>query len=243
LNFWIDMELLEILKEFTLKDAIAVEKIDRQYKALERLYRALEDKELFFKLVLVNALLSYQLPTKGENYWENFARYFSEHPELEKFEDFLKKYNNRFLSSKLRRLQKVLRAIKPLTLKDFAQFCKNPERLLNYLSRKLNQDRESKTLVFTVKMFIYACRVVTGKDIIAPHTVFIPLDVRLKKISPEREFWLKLGKEIGIPLLHLDAVIWVTMGAKEEFLKRIEDTNLSDKLLRLKKVLKGITKK
>ncbi|HIP86180.1 MAG TPA: N-glycosylase/DNA lyase, partial [Aquifex sp.] len=57
-------QLYEVLKEFTLEDALLLETYDRQYKALKRLHRELKNNELFLKLVVVNALLSYQLPNK-----------------------------------------------------------------------------------------------------------------------------------------------------------------------------------
>jgi len=232
-------DLFEVLSSFTLEDAFKVETYDRQYRALEKLHSSLGDNELFFKLVLVNALLSYQLPTKGEVYWENFSRFFSEKRDLSEFEEFLKNYNNRFLSGKLRRLKKVLKAVEPLTKRELVQFCKNPEGLLNYLSKALNQDKSAKTLVFAVKMFLYACRIAGVKNATAPFDMDIPLDVRLKKINPDREFWKKLAKRLGIPPLHLDAIVWTTLGGTKEFFDRIEDRELKEKLLKLKNVLKN----
>ena len=89
--------LSQVLKEFSLEDALRLEKFDRQYRALENLYNSLRDEGLSLKLVLVNALLSYQLPTKGEIYWENFSRFFAKNPSTGGFEEFLKRHNNRFL--------------------------------------------------------------------------------------------------------------------------------------------------
>jgi DNA-(apurinic or apyrimidinic site) lyase len=233
--------LSEVLKEFSLSDALLLERFDRQYGALERLYNSIGDEELFLKLVLVNALLSYQLPTRGEIYWENFARFFAENPSLKGFEEFLKTHNNRFLSSKLKRLKKVLKVIEKLTARELKEFCENPHRLLNYLSRELNQEKSAKTLVFAVKMFIYACRIITGKAIVAPFEIEIPLDVRLKKISPRLEFWRKLSREVNIPPLHLDTLIWVTMGADKRFLEKLP-SELKGKMVKLGEVLKELTR-
>lgn len=232
-------QLYEVLKEFTLEDALLLETFDRQYKALERLHRELKNNELFFKLVVVNALLSYQLPTKGEVYWENFGSFFAKNPSLEEFGEFLKRYNNRFLNSKLKRLQRVLKAVKKLTKEELIRFCKNPKGLLDYLSAQLNQEKTAKTLVFAVKMFIYACRIASGKNITAPFEIEIPLDVRLRKISESLEFWRSLSLKTNIPPLHLDTLIWVTLGADKSFLEKLP-IGLKEKVEKLKEVLKEL---
>jgi len=213
--------------------------LDRQYKALKRLYSNLKNDELFFKLVLVNALLSYQLPTKGERYWENFADFFSQGKKLKDFEEFLKIYNNRFLSAKIKRFRKVLPLIDRLSKKELIEFCQSPEKLLDYLAKGLNQPPSAKTLVFAVKMFIYACRIATERRIKAPFDIDIPLDVRLKRISKDLQFWRELAKKLEIPPLHLDAVIWTTMGADKEFIQSIPE-DLRKKVLNLKKTLQSL---
>ena len=224
--------LSQVLKEFSLEDALRLEKFDRQYRALENLYNSLRDEGLFLKLVLVNALLSYQLPTKGEIYWENFARFFAKNPSTERFEEFLKRHNNRFLNSKLRRLQKVLRVVERLTVEELKSFCQNPTLLLDYLSENLRQEKSAKTLVFAVKMFIYACRIATGGKLVAPFEIEIPLDVRLRKIAPSLEFWRNLSREVNIPPLHLDTLVWVTMGADKRFLEKLP-SELKEKVVKL----------
>jgi len=233
--------LSQVLKEFSLEDALRLEKFDRQYRALENLYNSLRDEGLFLKLVLVNALLSYQLPTKGEIYWENFARFFAKNPSPERFEEFLKRHNNRFLNSKLRRLQKVLRVVERLTVEELKSFCQNPTLLLDYLSENLRQEKSAKTLVFAVKMFIYACRIATGGKLVAPFEIEIPLDVRLRKIAPSLEFWRNLSREVNIPPLHLDTLVWVTMGADKRFLENLPP-ELKEKVVKLKEVLKELTR-
>jgi len=233
--------LSQVLKEFSLEDALRLEKFDRQYRALENLYNSLRDEGLFLKLVLVNALLSYQLPTKGEIYWENFSRFFAKNPSPEGFEEFLKRHNNRFLNSKLRRLQKVLRVVERLTVEELKSFCQNPTLLLDYLSENLGQEKSAKTLVFAVKMFIYACRIATGGKLVAPFEIEIPLDVRLRKIAPSLEFWRNLSREVNIPPLHLDTLVWVTMGADKRFLEKLPP-ELKEKVVKLKEVLKELTR-
>ncbi len=232
-------KLLKALSEFTLEDAFRLEELDRQYRALQRLHSAVGDNELFLKLVIVNALMSYQLPMRGEEYWETFAGFFSENPDLQRFEEFIRTYNNRFLSGKLRRLRRVLSLVENLSRERLVQFCRNPGALLEYLSEGLKQPKDAKTLVFAVKMFIYACRIATGKPIRAPFDIDIPLDVRLKKISDRLEFWRTLAKRLGIPPLHLDALVWVTMGADKRFIENLPE-DLKEKVLNLKRTLKEL---
>ena len=235
------LRLREILSQFTLEDALKLETYDRQYRALEKLFNSLGNGELFLKLVLVNALLSYQLPMKGEDYWETFAEFFSKGKDLTGFEEFLKLYNNRFLSGKLKRLKKVLKSVEGLSPEKLDHFCKNPEGLLKYLSESLKQPPNAKTLVFAVKMFLYACRIAGKETAVAPFEMEIPLDVRLKRIADDYKFWKGLAREVGIPPLHLDVIVWTTMGGNKKFFQSIEDKELREKLLRLKKVLSDLT--
>jgi DNA-(apurinic or apyrimidinic site) lyase len=233
--------LKEALSRFSLEDTLKLETLDRQFKALERLHSSLKDKELFFKLVVVNALMSYQLQMKGENYWETFADFFSKGRTLKDFDEFLRLYNSRYLNSKLRRLKRVLNVVGELSREDFKGFCKNSEGLLEFLSERLNQPRDAKTLLFAVKMLLYACRVAGEEFKPAPFSLTVPLDVRLKKISPDLEFWKRLSREVGIPPLHLDVIVWTTMGDKS-FIGRVEDRTLKEKLLRLKAVLQKLAR-
>jgi DNA-(apurinic or apyrimidinic site) lyase len=241
-------ELKEILKKFSLEEALYLEKQDRQYKALEKLYYGLKQQEdfsdnslddYFFKLVGINALLSYQLPLKGEDYWEKFSDYFLKTPlgNLNSFEEFLNKYNWRFLSAKIKRFRKVKPLIENFTFEDWKEFCEKPQKFLNRLSTFLHQKENSKTLVFAVKMLLYACRIVFSRDYIAPKEIFIPLDSRLKKISPEKKFWEELQQEAKVPLLHLDAVIWTTLGKDFNEISKIPNSELREKLKLLKKIL------
>ncbi len=231
--------LKKALSEFSLEEALKLETFDRQYRALQKLFNKLESAEPFLKLVLINALLSYQLPMRGEAYWEKFAEFFSENPNLDRFEEFLKFYNNRYLSAKLRRLKKVLAAVGNLSEGELKGFCRNPEGLLNFLSEKLKQPKGAKTLVFAVKMFLYACRIAGLETATAPFDTDIPLDARLKKISDDPAFWRSLAEAVGIPPLHLDVVVWTTLGGKRN-LEAVEDPELRKKLSGLRKVLEKI---
>jgi DNA-(apurinic or apyrimidinic site) lyase len=75
-------KLYEKLKNYTLKDALEFEKNDRQFKALEKLEKHFNNKEIFLALIISNALICYQLSGTGENYWEEFSNYFEKSPKL-----------------------------------------------------------------------------------------------------------------------------------------------------------------
>jgi DNA-(apurinic or apyrimidinic site) lyase len=231
-------ELIKILKQFNYNDIRYIEeKLDKQYVALSNLYKNLKDPLLFFKLVLINSLLSYQLSMRGEEYWTKFSEFFSNKKDLTAFEEFLKKYNKRFLNTKLKRLEKVKKFVENLTLKDFDLFIEEPNLYLEKISSYLNQDKSAKTLVFSLKMLFYAYRIVSNEFKKFPFGIMIPLDVRIKKISDDKEFWKKLENKVGIPLLHLDAILWVSFGLKEEELNKIKDENLKKKIKKLKMIL------
>ncbi|WP_456455604.1 N-glycosylase/DNA lyase, partial [Thermovibrio sp.] len=146
-------KLVEALKSFTLSDVREIEESDRQYRALRELYLALKDRELFFKLVLLNSLLSYQLQMRGEDYWEKFSSFFKERA-LEEFEEFLSLYNRRFLPSKLKRYKKALKCVNSLFEKySLEDLGRDLPLLTNYLSKCMGQKKDAKTIVFAAKMF------------------------------------------------------------------------------------------
>lgn len=67
-------KLYNLLKNYTLEDALILEKQDLQYKALEKLFEKISDKKLFFWLILTNSLVCYQLSSTWEKYWEEFSK-------------------------------------------------------------------------------------------------------------------------------------------------------------------------
>jgi DNA-(apurinic or apyrimidinic site) lyase len=72
-------KIYNLLKNYTLEDALNLEKQDLQYKSLEKLYNNIQDKHLFFWLILANSIVCYQLSSSGEEYWEEFSWKTSEY--------------------------------------------------------------------------------------------------------------------------------------------------------------------
>jgi len=227
-------ELLKFLKSFSKEEIKLLESQDRQYRALKELFSAVKDRELFLKLVVANALLSYQLQMKGEDYWEAFSRFFSENPAPERFEEFLRNYNRRFLPAKLKRLKKVITCIEKITKeKSILAFGNNLKELVRELSLCLNQKEDSKTVVFAAKMFMYGYRIATGKEPKGLEEIAIPLDSRLSKINRDKKFWRELSAKSGIPQIHLDALFWIPL--KDLNLP----TDLREKIEKLRESVKG----
>jgi N-glycosylase/DNA lyase len=49
------------LKKYRLKDAIKLEEKDRQFIALKKLEKNVDDKELYLALIISNSIICYQL--------------------------------------------------------------------------------------------------------------------------------------------------------------------------------------
>ena len=173
---------------------------------------------------------SYQLHMTGEKYWTEFSKYFSKIQKIEAFPNFLKKYNKRILNAKLKRLEKILNCIKD---KKLYPYCNDIISLINNLSSCLKQKKDAKTIVFTGKMLLYGCRIISGTNISTPPSLFIPLDSRMQKISKNKKFWEELSENTNIPLLHIDSLLWITMGKNEQEINKLGNP-LREKIRNLK---------
>jgi len=202
--------LYKLLKNYTLQDAIKIEQQDRQFLALKKLYENKKfSDEIYILLVVINALISFQLSWKGEDYWEEFGGDleiygdFGERTKLEEknnwnhykktfsnhlkssiyafFEDLLKngKNNRRFVDMKLKRVEKFLNNWVRTWYKNYY---KNMGKLAEDLAKIMNQQKDAKTIVFAVKMFSYAARNVFAYLEYFPFDLAIPVDSRLENL-------------------------------------------------------------
>ena len=221
-------KLYNKLRKYSLKDSIEIEHIDRQYLALKTLYenKKMNDKNYLF-LIIANSLICYQLSWKWEDYWEEFSDILFE-KNLNNFSEiysFFEKFvpesknNRRFIDTKLKRVSK---------LKDFYLefieksefYYKNMDKLVLDLSKVMNQKIDAKTIVFATKMFSYGARNIYDFQYFQEN-IMIPIDSRLENLYKKyegieeinnkkiKEFYIKLSKKLNIPLLHLDAILWV----------------------------------
>jgi len=222
--------LYEKLKKYTLEDAINIEKIDRQFLSLEKLYKnKILDDKIYLFIIIVNALICYQLSWKWEDYWEEFwealinnkITNFSEIYIF--FEEFIpeSKNNKRFVNIKLKRVQKIETFYLDFISKS-KYYYEYMWELVDILSKIMNQKKEAKTIVFAVKMFSYWARNIFDLKYF-PEDIMIPIDSRLEKLYEKynlewtkyshiqeiKSFYIELSKKLKIPLLHLDAILWV----------------------------------
>ncbi len=222
-------KLYTILKDYTIDDALNIEKQDSQYKSLEKLYANLRNKELFLSLVLANCIVCYQLSSTWEKYWEEFASYFSSvipaKAGIYKIDiiklmiDFLpnSKWNKRFVDTKINRLWKLEIFLSKFE-KEIDFYSNNLIILRNELATTMWQKKDAKTIVFAIKMILYWLSIINNwKSTLCPFEIEIPIDSRLTQIFEKYKenytdiklFYSDLSKKIQIPEIHLDAIIWV----------------------------------
>ncbi|AJC70949.1 N-glycosylase [Thermococcus guaymasensis DSM 11113] len=227
--------LIEILNELGLDCARLIEeKVDLQFDALKNLRENLRDDELFIKLAIANSIVSYQLSGKGEDWWWEFSRYFSENPPeggiAEAYSRFLpnSRTNRRLVAGKLKRIERVEPFLNSLSMDEIRDYYFNGmERLRDDLAKVMKAKRSAKTIVFAVKMFGYAGRIAFGEFVPYPMEIEIPDDVRINAYTkrfthePPVSFWSRIARETGIPPLHIDSILWPVLGGKGEVLERL----------------------
>ncbi len=228
--------LIDKIKKFTYQDLINLEQYDVQYQSLESLFPVLQNKGQFLKLIIINALLSYQLTMKWEKYWFLFSEYFKNWTTDYKqdFQDFLWEYNKRLLQAKLKRLDKIMLFVNTLDFKKLEYYKNHQTKFLKELAEAMGQKEDAKTIVFCVKIFIWWWRI-TWENVLPDKNIFIPLDSRLSKISTNKQDWLKLSKETWYSLLLLDTLFYISLWWD---LEKIEDLELREKVYEFSEKLK-----
>ena len=226
------------IKKFSLEELKELEQYDLQYIALKRLYDRIQNKELFLKLVIINSLLAYQLSMKWEDYWNYFSIYFSKHKIKnlkESFQKFLSKYNKRLLQAKYKRLEKILKFISIINEKKLNLYIQDDKILLKDLVKYMKQKENAKTIVFCIKMFIWAERIIWYEKY-PSFDIYIPVDNRIWKISKNKDFWLDIAKQTWYPLLLLDTLFYISLWWNTE---NIKNSKLKTKVKKFSKLLKN----
>jgi len=240
-GYRVDVEKVEalrgILGELGIDCARMIEeRVDLQFDALRNLRNNINDDELFIKLVLANSIVSYQLSGKGEDWWWEFSRYFSANTPggniAEAYTRFLpsSRTNRRLIAGKLKRLEKLQPFLDRLDVETLrGYYFGGMERLRNDLASVLGSKRSAKTIVFAVKMFGYAGRIVFNEFVPYPMSIEIPADVRINAYTkrftsePPVSFWRKMAEQTGIPPLHIDSILWPALGGKGEVMRRLRE--------------------
>ncbi len=133
---------------------------DPQFVAIKSLVDAIDGDAAI--PVVLNALISYRLGIRGEEYWLRFSEFFKirdSKPLDSKFEEFLRYVRSTWgLEQKINRVRKALTSsvIKSLS-RDPYVYCSDLEELVKSLSKHLRVEESSKTMVFTAKMYGYLC--------------------------------------------------------------------------------------
>ena len=233
------MDLIDILSKFHIEEILYFEEnYDLQYKYLKFLYKNIKDQNLFLKLIVINSLLAFQLSYKGEKFWKIFSIYFAKHNDniYNNFLSFIDLYNRRYKEIKIKRLNRIYNWIRD---KDLLIYKDDLVRFNLEIGKEMGQNIYDKTIVFSTKIYGYGLRII-GYKIIFPFEIFIPIDNRIGKISKDKNYWIKISKETNIPLLHMDSLIWITMGLDNDKIERIKNEDLKNKIKLLKNYLDNI---
>lgn len=229
-------ELILEIKRFSKQELYNIEKHDLQYQSLAWLWKNLKDIEIFTKLIIFNALLSYQLSTSWEKYREKFSNFCknTENYEIkEKIKKFIEKYNKRLLQMRLKRLEKISPFIEKIDRKSIEIWSKDQHKLLEELSFITKQKKDAKTIVFALKIFVWWMRI-SWKNIEFASDIFIPIDSRIWKISENKDFWTEISIQTKMPLLLIDNLLYLGMSDK---IQDIGNKETKDKLLKLRDFL------
>ena len=233
------MDLIDILSKFSIEEILYFEEnYDLQYRYLRFLYKNIKNQDLFLKLIVINSLLAFQLSYKGEKFWKIFSIYFSKHNDdiYNNFLSFIDLYNKRYKEIKIKRLNRIYNWIKD---KDLLIYKDDLVKFNSEIAKVMGQNIYDKTIVFSTKIYGYGLRII-GYKIIFPFEIFIPIDNRIGKISKDKNYWIKLSKETNIPLLHIDSLIWITMGLDNDKIEGIKNEELRNKIKLLKNYLDNI---
>jgi len=233
------MDLIDILSKFSIEEILYFEEnYDLQYRYLRFLYKNIKNQNLFLKLIVINSLLAFQLSYKGEKFWKIFSIYFSKHNDdiYNNFLSFIDLYNRRYREIKIKRLNRIYNWIKD---KDLLIYKDDLVKFNSEIAKVMGQNIYDKTIVFSTKIYGYGLRII-GYKIIFPFEIFIPIDNRIGKISKDKNYWIKLSKEVNIPLLHIDSLIWITMGLDNDKIEGIKNEELKNKIKLLKNYLDNI---
>jgi len=187
------MKVAEALKSAGgLRLAKVFEEADPQMKAAEKLcgiYGVLTPL-----LLAINALVSYMLAGRGEDYWNSFADYAHAVGKpsenylglIELVKEFVKgsRHHRLARTAKLSRLSKLMRCNALAKFENpKSEFLDDPYSLLKVLAECLKCSEYTKTIVFAVKMYYYGVKACLGTDLVLPTKIKVPADRRLAYLA------------------------------------------------------------
>ncbi|MEM5811437.1 MAG: N-glycosylase/DNA lyase [Candidatus Aenigmatarchaeota archaeon] len=208
-----DLKIINVLKNFGIEKILELEREDIQFKSISLLKEKFDEKTVS-KLVMFNSLITYKLVGKGEEHWMFFANYF-----LKNKKDFFQyiKESPFLILNREKRIERIKKVY------NYNPDINDLEKVWIDLSSILKVDKNSKTIVFTIKMLNYVYRIFRNKERILPKNIPIPVDLRVikltklaglinsEKISYKKvqEIWNEISEKTNIPPLHLDSILWL----------------------------------
>lgn len=180
-------EIADVLSR-TKRIIPVIEDNDPQYRAV---YMLVEKKgyRVASLSVVANALVSYQLTSRGETYWKMFSKWMVEADSstpsrlLQTHMEFLRntRYNRIGLSNKIERLRRIYSSRLASELySDPLSYCERIDVLTSRLASLFRSDPFAKTIVFSGKMYYYVCRA-CGASV--GGEIPIPVDRRVAYVS------------------------------------------------------------
>lgn len=235
------MNLDEILENIDLDTIRQIEETeDLQFIKMKECWSFLLEKSilkeklenLFLFVIIANALITYQLSWTWENWWQEYYQFlWQKLSSLEEIPSFdfviffydelfdVCKYNRRLQKIKKQRIQKLKIFFETEnTLMDYKL---DMFSLNNVIAKTMSQSSSAKTIVFAVKMYWYAVRVILSEFYSYPMDIWVPVDSRLIKLyekinnkkttsSKQVADWFEeISRQLSIPPLHLDSLCWV----------------------------------
>ena len=235
------MEIEKFIQQYSIQDIQKLEHQDPQFLALEKSRNSISsktdtNKNLFLFLVLQCALVSYQISWWWELWRQEFGQKITQNRNIlqnlrqqkqsntDRRYDFLttSTYNKRIYNIKTNRLKKFDKILDQTN--DFWQYQNNMPNLQGLVSQIMKADKQSKTIVFAIKMIGYAYQTISPKSIeypIYPMSISIPIDSRIKKIyttqfpdskhtdTEIQNYFDKISLKNNIPSLHIDSILWL----------------------------------
>ncbi len=225
-------------------DAVrAMERNDPQYRAARMI--AGRHGEAAVAFMVANALVSYRLSGRGEDYWLEYARWAVKQNTPRTGKELVEIVKEFLYTSKINkavRRHKAARLVKAEPVID--SLLREPERyrdlgdLVSALRARLPARGPGKTLFFAAKMAYYAYSVL-GIDAVLDTVDSIPVDRRVALITsssmvvdarPEEltvrgwgsviEAWRMVSRLSRLPVLRIDTVIWLPLPRSEPYLRR-----------------------
>lgn len=231
-------DVVRAIREIGPGGVLCLEEEDPQYWAVRRVSEV-HGPGLAAVLSVLNALVSYRLTMRGEDWWSCWAEHM-ERARIDGVEGavramilFLDKCRGAAVQREAKKMR-VLRAgrgarsalekllASPESVLDSASW------LVDALSRALRSRPQSKTIVFAAKMAYYAART-SGPRRLGPWDVDIPVDVRVacflystglavarsyrdlvSRPEQAQEAVRRLSRSAGIPPINLDTIFWRT---------------------------------